>query len=634
MNVGQAARVPQQAARVTHASVADGLAARARAVGREPPVVVPLGRADVTGDADPFAALRPRATVHVASDAVLVGPAGGGSGAAACGRCLAIRWQRLRAIPERDALETGTGPVPVPVGAWPLPTAFVADATWALLRALAQGCAHPGTVHRLDLSTLAVDTVTLLPEPLCPAHPRASPLPDLALQARPKQDVGGTRLRRAADYALPVEALVNPVCGVLGPTTFSDLTAPTTAAVSGHFVERGLQGLGDIGWSGKAGSFAASRDLGLLEGLERYAGTRQRNGRSPVIASLDGLRERGVAALDPRQCGEYPDATYLHDPVLRRFSPSEEIEWVWGHSLRDNRPTLVPARSTYYGRRTPGDDFVFECSNGCATGSCLEEAVLHGLLELVERDAFLLGWYAGRSVTAIDPVSLPAPAAHALLDRAALYGYDVRLVDSRVDLSVPVVTALAVRHDRGPGTLSFAAGAALDPAAAAVAALAEALTYLPHLRGDAVARRAEIEAMAVDHDRVLTLRDHALLYAHPSCATHAERFLQPARTLSFAEAYSDPPATTDLREDLDRICGEIVVLGCDVIVVDQTTPEQARLGLATVRTIAPGLLPIDFGWGRQRALVMPRMRTAHRRAGLVTADLTEADLHRVPHPFC
>jgi len=196
------------------------------------------------------------------------------------------------------------------------------------------------------------------------------------------------------------------------------------------------------------------------------------------------------------------------------------------------------------------------------------------------------------------------------------------------------VTALAVRHDRGPGTLSFAAGAALDPAAAAVAALAEALTYLPHLRGDAVARRAEIEAMAVDHDRVLTLRDHALLYAHPSCATHAERFLQPTRTLSFAEAYSDPPATTDLREDLDRICGEIVVLGCDVIVVDQTTPEQARLGLATVRTIAPGLLPIDFGWGRQRALVMPRMRTAHRRAGLVTADLTEADLHRVPHPFC
>ncbi|MFD3453296.1 YcaO-like family protein [Streptomyces sp. NPDC058691] len=31
-------------------------------------------------------------------------------------------------------------------------------------------------------------------------------------------------------------------------------------------------------------------------------------------------------------------------------------------------------------------------SNGGAIGSCMEEAVLFGLLELIERDAFLLGW--------------------------------------------------------------------------------------------------------------------------------------------------------------------------------------------------------------------------------------------------
>jgi ribosomal protein S12 methylthiotransferase accessory factor len=47
----------------------------------------------------------------------------------------------------------------------------------------------------------------------------------------------------------------------------------------------------------------------------------------------------------------------------------------------------------------------------------------------------------------------------------------------------------------------------------------------------------------------------------------------------------------------------------------------------------PGLLPLDFGWARQRALRMPRMFSAYRRAGWQEADLTEADLHRVPHPF-
>ncbi len=621
-------------------SLAAGLAARVPG-GREAPVVVPLGRGDVSGDQDPHVALRPRATVHVAADAVLVGPRGG----EACGLCLALRWQRLRSFPERDALETGSASATV--GDWPVAVDFLTDAAWALLGALADddsrgrgGVDFAATVHRLDLTTLQVETVDLLPEARCPAHGSPTDDPGIRLRARPKPAGTVTRLRPATDLGLPVRALVNPICGVLGPGAFPDLAVPTTATVVGRFVERGRDGLNDVDWSGKADSFGTSRDLGLLEGLERHAGLRRRHGRPAVVASLAGLRARGEHALDPRECGEYPDATYRTDPGLRRFSPTAEISWVRGHSLRDDRPILVPERSTYYGARSGAataagaEEFVFECSNGCATGSCLEEAALHGLLELVERDAFLLAWYAGRPLTAIDPASLSAPGVRALLDRAALHGYDVRLVDCRVDLSVPVVSAVVARRDGGPGTLSFAAGASPDPAAAATAALCEALTYISHLRGDAETRPDEIAALAADFDRVRSLRDHARLFAHPGSATYAGRFREPARVLTCAEAYADPEPTTDLRTDLDRLCQEIAAAGCDVIVVEQTSPEQARLGLATVRTIAPGLLPIDFGWSRQRALEMPRLRTAHRRAGLTDADLTDADLHRVPHPFC
>lgn len=81
------------------------------------------------------------------------------------------------------------------------------------------------------------------------------------------------------------------------------------------------------------------------------------------------------------------------------------------------------------------------------------------------------------------------------------------------------------------------------------------------------------------------------------------------------------------------LTAEIAAAGCDVIAVDQTTPEQRAMGLRTVCTIAPGLLPIDFGWARQRALTMPRLRTAQRRAGLRPDDLPEAAIRRVPHPF-
>jgi ribosomal protein S12 methylthiotransferase accessory factor len=52
-----------------------------------------------------------------------------------------------------------------------------------------------------------------------------------------------------------------------------------------------------------------------------------------------------------------------------------------------------------------------------------------------------------------------------------------------------------------------------------------------------------------------------------------------------------------------------------------------------VSVVVPGLLPIDFGWRKQRALHMPRTRTAFRRAGWRTTDLEPGELHLVPHPF-
>ena len=276
--------------------------------------------------------------------------------------------------------------------------AWVVDAVGALhFRCSAAGAATPPApggayVTRLDLATLAVRTVPLLADPLCPtcAEPAPEADTDLVLASRPKPAPDAFRLRSPASYALPTAALANPVCGVLGAGTWLDVTSPTTAPVAGSVFMRGYAGLTDVTWSGQANSFAASRDLAFLEGLERYAGTHRRRPEPPLVAAYDELGDR---ALDPRTCGVYADRTYDEDPALRRFDPGRPIPWVRGHRLPDGRPVLVPARLVHYSAGVAADSFVFECSNGCATGSCLEEAVLFGLLELVERDAFLLGWY-------------------------------------------------------------------------------------------------------------------------------------------------------------------------------------------------------------------------------------------------
>ncbi|KAB8166539.1 TOMM precursor leader peptide-binding protein [Streptomyces sp. 3MP-14] len=596
------------------------------------PVVVPLGADDALGPGrDPWAAERAGATAHLSARALLVGPWGAAHDRAACGRCLAMRWQRLRTRSEREALEGEFAPAG---GAgWPVLTDHAVDAAWAVHRAVAGRASPDGLprVTRIDLGTLALATFPLLPEPLCPSC--VTPGDDapehgrLRLDPTPKPAPDAYRTRPLDALALPEAALANPVCGVLGSTTHLNPASTTTAPISGSAFVRGYAGLNDVTFSGQADAYATSRTLAYLEGLERYAGTHARRGLRPLTGSLEELvAEWGEAAVvDPRRCGLYAPETYTDDPVLDPFDPTRPIPWIWGHSVAGDRPVLVPARLVHYSAGLPSDNFVFECSNGCATGGSSTEAVLFGLLELVERDAFLLAWYGRRRLARIDPRSTEDARVRGMLDRAALLGYQVRAFDTRSDLGIPVVTALAVRRDGGPGLLSFGAAASLDPAEALAGALSEVLTYIPHLPYQVSERRAELEAMAVDFDLVRQLKDHAQLYGLPRMAEHAEEFLTEDPALPLAEVFADwarvRPATLDLRDDLRLLTDALAFRGHEAVAVDQTTPEQRALGLRTVATLAPGLLPLDFGWRRQRALLMPRLLGSSER------------LRLAPHPF-
>jgi ribosomal protein S12 methylthiotransferase accessory factor len=411
----------------------------------------------------------------------------------------------------------------------------------------------------------------------------------------------------------------------------TDLASVTTAATAGGFTTRSGTYLRLTHWGGHAESYAHSTRIGILEGLERYAGIRARTGAARVVAALDDL---GEDALDPRECGLYPTEFYANHPEVEPFDAARPIGWVRGHSLRDGRGVLVPEVLAHYQTPDQRRRFVQSTSSGCATGGSMAEAILHGLLEAVERDAFLIAWYAGLSLPELDPSTSRRRETRQMVDRLAMYGYDARFFDTRIDLPIPVVTAVAVRRDGGLGAMCVGGGASPDPEAALAGALCEIATDAVNLRRRTIDDEDRLRAMSTDFDLVAELHDHPLAFGIPEMAANASRLLAgrgPAQSLT---AYSAaPPLHDDLREDLAWCVEQVTGRGFDVVVVDQTLPEQRRLGLVTVNVIVPGLVPIDFGWDRQRALHLPRVRTAPQAAGLHHRPLEDADLHRVPHPF-
>ena len=88
--------------------------------------------------------------------------------------------------------------------------------------------------------------------------------------------------------------------------------------------------------------------------------------------------------------------------------------------------------------------FLDETSNGCALGGSLEEAIFYGIMEVVERDSFLLTWYAQLSLPRLDPYSANDKELELMIDRArAAAGYDIYLYNSTMEHGIPSVWAMA-----------------------------------------------------------------------------------------------------------------------------------------------------------------------------------------------
>ncbi|UED87398.1 TOMM precursor leader peptide-binding protein [Streptomyces profundus] len=577
--------------------------------------------------------------VRVYGHHAVVGPLPSGDGDGPCPRCLERRWQAARSQALREAIELGSGTTAV--GTPPHGTPFAASAIAGVLAAWLRSPTAPGGEVRLvDLATLTVRRYPLLPDPECPCRSPTEAAP-LELAPSPVHRPGSFRVRGLDDYALPTEAYANPVCGALGPTVVYDVSSTSTSATIGCFSLRSGDYLRETFWGGHADTFRDSVRIGILEGLERYAGMRPRARGDAVRASLEQLLAEGRPALDPRRCGLYSEEFHRREPHVTPFAPDREIRWVWGQSLTEDRQVLVPEVLTYY--HTPGlaERFVQESSNGCASGGSAAEAVYFGLMEVVERDAFLLAWYGRQPLVELDPASSRRAATRQMVDRLAMYGYEARFFDAGVTFPIPVVVGVAERFDGGRGRMCFGAGAGLDPEAALASALDEIATDAVNLAGRTERDESRLRAMAADFDQVLALHDHPLVYGVPEMGRHAE-FLtgapgapRPPRH-ALAEHFAGEralPASGDLRDDVLACVAAVEKAGFEVIVVDQTMPGQRALGLWTVSVIVPGLLPIDFGFSRQRALTLPRMRTGLREAGLRERDLTPADLNPAPHPF-
>ncbi|MEV0701782.1 TOMM precursor leader peptide-binding protein [Saccharopolyspora sp. NPDC050389] len=528
-------------------------------------------------------------------------------------------------------------------------TGFAVDLLSALIaREVDRFAADPATpstrgrLIRLSLDDLRTSTHSWLPDPLCD---RCGQLPpdtregaEIELQHRPKASVDGYRVRSlAGEQDRLREVYVDSEAGLLravykeGRSVFPSSSAPMGLRATTRT---------EVGY-GHQLDFSASQLTAIAEGIERYGGIEPGGKRTAVRASY---RELGPDALDPTTLGLHTDELYSRPGFpYPRYHHDLTFNWVWGYSFARQRPILVPENYAYYGtvyRNTRDHPFVYEISNGCALGGCLEEAILHGIMEVAERDAFLMTWYAQLPVPRIDPRSAPNPEVPLIIEHIENFsGYSIEVFNITMEQGVPCFWVLAVDRRGMPDMpkVLCASGSNLNPEKALISALMELGPLVSRPPEFHRQNRPRVEEMLADPYAVMSMEDHAALNGAPEVFDRFDFLLNgsPVRQ-TFAEAFKDyyqKPKNADLSADLSETLQQYVRTGLDVVVVDQTTPEHRAGDFACVKVIIPGCLPMTFGHMRRRDRGFERLHRIPHELGYRDRPLTDADINPHPHPF-
>jgi ribosomal protein S12 methylthiotransferase accessory factor len=167
------------------------------------------------------------------------------------------------------------------------------------------------------------------------------------------------------------------------------------------------------------------------------------------------------------------------------IADTEVQAWVEGFDLLRGSTAWVPADLVTLDAigKSGKPSRYWQTSDGLASGNFLLEAVVHGLLERVERDAGAL-WNlrsdADVHARCVDPRRLEDEAVNALADQIAKAGFQLRLFDITSDIGVPVYFSTVAPSPNGRADLwkhfdlSSGMGAHPSPARAAVRAITEA----------------------------------------------------------------------------------------------------------------------------------------------------------------
>lgn len=415
----------------------------------------------------------------------------------------------------------------------------------------------------------------------------------------------------------------------------------------------------------------------LGEAVERYSAGNHGQLRIYRNLSFKQILATGEKALSPMVFNVFTAAQYRSvDFKIPEFSNETEIDWVEGFLISDRSKILVPAAMAFWG--FDGDPR--SCSSGLSCSTSVDDAILRGLLELVERDAFAFTWWTKTQWDEIDLGRVGSQELRELFISLGPWARALRVFSTTLDHGIECIFCVYMseknngeRNKNEPAFLvSGAAG--LDIRRSILKAVTEcAEVYLGQeceKQESQLAQRLALNSTSQELDwdkNIQTFKDGVSLYASGQYDEFYSFLLAPRKIRELKEDFFFPFAKfakfdssarfqtsqspiTGKSDDLSAVLGALQRIGSNPIAVELTTRDIRQSGLHVLRVIAPELIPINAAH-KYRPIGHPRLNNLWQnlrqnlrqklmegdQIGELSVDLSgeslPLELNSMPHPF-
>ena len=289
---------------------------------------------------------------------------------------------------------------------------------------------------------------------------------------------------------------------------------------------------------GKGKSLIQSKASALMELLERFTcDTFFRDNNNFLLTISDRVKSKAILEIFPLFLAK----RYRNDAFILRELEKMPFRWVRSFSLTQNKTILLPL------------DWSAFTTNGFASGNCIEEAILQGLCEVIERH-FIVTVVENKIITpSIDINSIDNNEAKKIISKFNYAGIKLFIKDFSCGFGIPTIGILAY-DSKGQKIIKIycAAGTSLNKDIAIIRALTEVAQH-----------RAQILFTKAP-------RSHTVCFPFYKNLKEADSLIDSKRTINF----SDLPTFSDknLKAEIETAVIMLKNKGLEVIVTDVTHP--------------------------------------------------------------